>query len=176
MPWWPFGKERRVRCPDGTYRYVYKDAERAFPLIAREWEKKAKAAADTLNQIKLEVGVEMASRIQGLLFQLDKHNASVQQKCCAVYVVYKVDPCGKDVWLEREILSILEQESFLRRLDAIIEHIREAVTSGVSPDSAIVQVDQLVRNLQIPEATLERKAAFERVPEIAWEWAQEPEH
>ena len=174
MAWWPFGRERRIRCPDGSYRYVFKNPHHAFPLIAQEWITKATASADTLNQLKGEVSGEIASRIGGLLFQLDSKNASVQQKCCATYVVYKVDPCGKDAWLEQEVKQILAEESFLRRLDAIVEQIRAAIDGDLPAMEILQRLDAFSRILQLSDSDLRRIEIFRNAPQLAKEWTKEP--
>jgi len=123
-------KIKRVKCPDGTTRYVYKDLDDAFRLELKDWSAAFKAQLNSLKLQELETSLEFQKQVSGLLMELDEVNRSLQFHFRALYSAYMNNPCELDKWYAEEVQRLVQTECKLR-LDKIRDSM-EFIRSGLA--------------------------------------------
>src|SRR5205823_10771214 len=110
-------KLRRHRCPDGTYRYVYRNVNYILPLVAGEWQADSKVAVEALKSLHAAVDAGVQTHLRGLFIQLDEANRSMLAKLRMTYAVYASNPCGLPVdWLDARTRGVMAEETTFRTL------------------------------------------------------------
>jgi hypothetical protein len=129
--WLPFSKQRTVRCPDGTTRYVYKNPDDAFPLFAHDFKARADAAVKAVEGLDAQLGLDFTDQISGFLVKCDTASNSVQLLFRNAYeIFYRTNPC--DGWhiLVEETRAIISQEHQHRQALIEVERIRAVANAG----------------------------------------------
>lgn len=116
-----FGKTYKHKCSDGSIKIVYKDVDDAFPLFLPGWEGKISGNVKGLGNTDAGLSSEYATKIQGLLYNLDELNQTLMMNFRGAYVSYQTDPCKYDDHLQRQIQNILDEQTRLKRLKIKIE-------------------------------------------------------
>lgn len=75
---WFRRRQRKVRCPDGSHKFVFRNPADAFPLAIRELNVKTDAALKGLHQLEASASTEVKQQLQAVLFQLGADNQSTQ--------------------------------------------------------------------------------------------------
>jgi hypothetical protein len=163
---------RRVKCPDGTDRYVLRDIDRVFPLFAPDWARQAKAAAAALNGLTASVEASVKTHVQGLFFQLDEANRSLHLKLRMAYITFATNPCSLDAkWLDNRTRELMDEESAFRRLMIEIQRLQALAASGVSGDVLSAEIKKALRVSQ-PIERQQIADAFKNVPKAIDEWQE----
>ena len=119
MGW--FGKTYKHKCPDGSIKIVYKNIDDAFPLFLPGWEGKISGNVKGLENVNIGAKSGYATKIQGLLYNLDELNESLMMQFRGAYVTYQTDPCKNEDFLHRQIQNILDEQTRLKTLKIKIE-------------------------------------------------------
>ena len=171
--WWPFGKIKKIKCPDGTERLVYKDPEDAFPFFAKDWSTKFDSMLKATQEIQGKLGASCESNINGFFTQLDQANRSIQIHFRAIYVLYTVNPCANDKLLVDEIKKAIDNESIMRRMQYEIDFINGLLVNNAPPDSVILAIKSSSQKLSRPLLEQKASAAFEKAQEDVASWEGE---
>jgi hypothetical protein len=128
----PLIKTYTVRCPDGSFRTVYKHVNDAFPLFLQGFHGKAQTSLNELKGASATLNAEYQSKVDGLLFSLDDFNQSLMMNYRATYVTYQADPCANLGYLKRQMERLVDQQNWLTTLRAKIRTLVEL--AKVQPD------------------------------------------
>ena len=131
---WLFWKIRKIKCPDGSFRYVYRNIDDVFPLYAKDWKARFDLAIKGLQTLEGALGGELAHKLSGLFFMLNDSNASLQFQCRAAYGTYLVNPCAKDDWLFQRMNEIICLEGSGYKVLDEIHKIEKLYRDGASPE------------------------------------------
>jgi hypothetical protein len=114
-------KRFKRKCPDGTIHWVYRNINDAFPLIVADVDTSFNGKVNVDGVAQTELGTKYASKIKGLLFELDSANQNIMIEFRAVYSVYQSEPCGNAKFFSTKIAEIIEDHKNLRQLKTKIE-------------------------------------------------------
>jgi len=114
-------KRFKRKCPDGTIHWVYRDINDAFPLIVADVDASVNGKVNVDGVAQTELGAKYATKIKGLLFELDSANQNIMIEFRAVYSVYQGEPCGNAKFYSSKIAEIIEDHKNLRQLKTKIE-------------------------------------------------------
>jgi hypothetical protein len=173
---WGFWTTRTVDCPDGSVKEVFRNPDRAFPLIAKDWSARFKAAVKALEGVQGSLGVELKSQVAGVFFLLTKTNGTMQMKLHAIYVVYMGDPCKWDDWMKGEVQKVIDTESDLRKIELAIERLRSSPPTSLQTSGDQVRriVEELTESVSGSEFQEEIVEAFEAADKDAKSWSENP--
>ncbi len=122
---WPWSKTYKHTCQDGSVKTIYKTVDYAFPLFIPGWEARIEGGTNAFGEVEARLEAQYASKIQGLLINLDKANRNLVLSFRVVYVVYQGDPCSHSDFLTRHVSKILEEENKLNRLQIQIQGLMD---------------------------------------------------
>lgn len=169
---WPFGKIRKIRCPDGSEKYVFRDPDDAFPLYAKDWSARLEATVKALTKLQGGLVLNLKKNIEGFFFELDEANRSMQSKLRAIYVIFLTAPCKLDRWLIQQIQNVIEEEGKIRirRIEIEIEKIRSLKSRGLNKKRITQAVTEALTRLSRSEIEVETSDAFKRVKKNTKAW------
>jgi len=170
---WPFSKTRKIRCPDGSERIVFKSADDAFPLFARDWSANLKATTETLRELEASLDLELQQHIAGFIFQIDEVNRTMQLKFRAVYIVYLNDPCGQLGWLRQRVKEIIEDESMLRRIRMETAKIKCLIALGLDKQAIRQAIEEAVARLSKSDLEEEIFSEIQKAKKNTSAWMEE---
>jgi hypothetical protein len=141
-------KQYKVKCCDGSTKYVHHDVSDAFPLELRESDKKTKARLEVMEQVSGEIEQSHADRIRAGLFSITTTNDTMMLNFRAVYTVYKADPCGQSGYFATETKGLIDEHrrsaDLLMRLDVLLNMAQ----IGTKPSVEIVgQILRIIATL-----------------------------
>lgn len=165
-------KQYKVKCCDGSTKYVHYDVNDAFPLELRESDKRSRARVDVMQQVSGELERSYADRIRAGLFSLSKTNDTMMVNFRAVYTVYQSDPCGQTAYLATETKKVIDEHrrsnDMLMRLDVLLNMAQ----LGSKPSAEIVgQILNIITELPGFTAA-EARTAIAANREAAQMWLQ----
>lgn len=117
------GKKRKIRCPDKSVVWVYKDVEDLYPI--KQTEKKSKGNIDIkgLEKVSVAVGKEYAEAIKGVLFKISERNASLILLLRGAYTIFEADPCGQKVAHAERTSQILRDQAKISEIEIRLQAI-----------------------------------------------------
>ena len=120
----------RVDCADGP-RFILRKPEKAFSIVAVEWDVRIKAVSEAFAGAKASTNLETAKRLRSIVESLDKNYAELQAHYHAVYLNYCANPCDKEAFesLSKANSEIRRNEFKLRLLENNAEHLIKSVQS-----------------------------------------------
>ena len=127
-------KTREHQCSDGP-RTVYKNVDDAFRTEAREWSADGSAAAQALEQIKVELRGRFQSELKQLASGIDEANRSLRESFRSVYLVFTADPCNQSNYLATEMKLIREREYRLRAASIVLSRVRDLKAAGADDET-----------------------------------------
>lgn len=107
----------KVDCPDGP-RFILKKPERAFSIIAADWNARIKAILKAFKLAEANVEVEVAKRFKGLIENLGRNYAELQAHYQAAYLHFAGNPCSKEA---SQVLAKANDE--IRRMEFKLREI-----------------------------------------------------
>ena len=168
---WPFAKTRKIKCPDGSERIIFKNPDDAFPLYIKDWSARFKATVKALTEVQGSLSSEFKRQIGGFFFELDSSNLSMQSKFSAAYKTYLAsDPCKADGWLRKRIREIMEEESTLRRLEFEIKKMESLGNQGLNEQAIEQAMAEALNRLSKSEIEEETSNAFKEVEKNISGW------
>ncbi len=117
-------------CPDGTVHWIYKNINDAFPLIVADKASSVNSKVNVEGVAETELGVKYATKIKGMLFELDSANQNIMLEFRAVYSVYQGEPCGNAKFYSTKIAEIIGDHKNLRQLKTKIEGLVSILSSN----------------------------------------------
>jgi hypothetical protein len=131
-------KHHKVKCPDGSPRFVPYDFDDAFPLELREADRRTRVRIEVMDQVSAELEQSHAERIREGLFRISSTNDTMMMKLRALYSVYTNDPCGQSGYYAAEISKLVDDHrrssDLLMHLDTLLNMAR----LGSKPNLEIV--------------------------------------
>lgn len=106
----------KVDCPDGP-RFILRRPERAFFIIASDWDVRIKAIAKALESI--EPSLEIDKKFTSIAENLGKNFSGLQAHYQAAYLNFATNPCAKEAadFLENANEEIRRKEYNLREIE-----------------------------------------------------------
>lgn len=127
-------KIKRVDCPDGTFRFVYKSLDYAFKIELQDWSAGVDTQLKNLQLQTLEARLELQKHISGLLIEFDEINRSLYVDFRGLYSAYTNNPCDLDKWYAEEVRKLVKTE-FKLRLKKIEQSAKLIEKELASPDN-----------------------------------------
>ncbi len=116
-----WSKRFKRECPDGTTHWIYKNINDAFPLIVADVDASLNSKVNVDGVAQTELGAKYATKIKGLLFELDSANQNIMIEFRAIYSVYQGEPCGNAKFYSTKIAEIIADHKNLKQLKTKIE-------------------------------------------------------
>ena len=130
-----FFKRFKRKCPDGTVHWVYRNIDDAFPLFVSDKDTSLDSKINIDGIANGEVGAKYASRVKGLLFEMDSANRNIMIDFRGVYSVYQAEPCGNGKFFRVKVSEIIEDHKNLIQLKTKIEGLVSVlIANTVSED------------------------------------------
>ncbi|GAA3458480.1 hypothetical protein ACFFSW_04470 [Saccharothrix longispora] len=121
----PWSKRYKVKCRDGSVKYVHRDVDDAFPLELRESGKRTAAGLDVLQQVSGNLERSHVEQIKAALFSLNQANDTMMVNFRALYTVYQTDPCANAGYLAAGTQALMAEhqrtKDLVIRLDALLK-------------------------------------------------------
>lgn len=168
---WPFSKIRKIKCPDGRERYVFKNLDDVFPLAATDWSARGEATVQALRECRAGLSGSFERYIQGFFAQLDEANRSLQFDFRAIYAAYITAPCEQrqDSWLRQRTREVIEREGeFRKKLLEIIDRV-ESFRQGALDEQTLKQA---LADILKPEIEKQMSRAFQEVEKNTSAWME----
>ncbi len=128
----------------------------AIPLSVRDREGGVAAAISAKELATAKVNAKHASKIKGLLFDLDELNQSLMMDFRIVYVAYMTDPCGNAGLLNRQVETTLREKARFQMIRLQIRALIELATTHPGNHEGIMdafqKIVQQVGGSSIPDA------------------------
>ena len=137
---WPFSKTYKHKCPDGTTKIVYKNINDAFPLFIPGWEGKATNNAKAIEGVSVSMDAEYATKIQGLLYDLNEWNQSLMMTFRSAYAHFQSDPCSNNAFFQRQVEKIIDDQHRLTTLDVQIKGLVRLVELNPNNPEHFLQI------------------------------------
>jgi len=120
-----FGSDyKEVSCSDGP-RYILKKPQKAFSIIAPNWDFRIKSLLTFYTNMEQSVDVGLKREIQTLIKDLSENYAALQAHYQAVYIAYCANPCSKEAekTCQDAMAEIRDKEYRLRELEVKSEKL-----------------------------------------------------
>ena len=144
--WTLFPRYRTVRCPDGSKRYVYKNADDIFPIAKRDYNASLSSMIDPALAGGLDVSADLKQNIHNFLVTVDEDVKGLIISFRFAYAVYHSDPCNKSDYLQAKVDEITSKyytfRSTIRLLELMIRFTIGADTQ--LPNQLRDQCNQLI--------------------------------
>lgn len=113
---WPWSRQIKVRCKDGSIRYYYKDVDDIYPLESKDHTRQIEMAANSATQLEARVNTSSSTHLAGIFVVFDKANQNFILELRAAYGTYQDNPCSMDKWHKLRTEEIIESQKELRTL------------------------------------------------------------
>lgn len=84
----------KIECADRP-RFILRKPEKAFSIVAPDWDARIKAVLKTFQGAEVELGGALRKRVKATARDLDRNYAKLQAHYQAAYLQFASDPCGK---------------------------------------------------------------------------------
>lgn len=164
-----FSKKQKIRCPDGTTYYIYKNINDIFPLSVSETSAKFDAQGAAGEGMNGKLAGEVISQIRGMMFHIDESNSALIMEQRAAYSVFAGNPCAKHAWYDQQIEDIsfrrsnlMQQKLFLSSIIALanspnaqktdLANLLGKIADRLSPEAAaIVTVSEMDKSEEVAQ-------------------------
>jgi hypothetical protein len=134
-----FFKRIKYKCPDGTFRIVYRNVNDAIPLFIKGFDIKGGGDAKLMDQANFKLKAEYKDKIQGLLYNLDDRNNNLIFEFRNAYMVYQSHPCGKIDFFQEQVEKLNRDYHFRSTLKIQIDGLI-TLAEGNSNHDKIMEV------------------------------------
>ena len=110
------GEREKVKCAGGRVVFVYRDLDKAFPLVVMGTDTKAGGKAKATEYVDGNIEGHHKKKIEALLIELNQQNSSLMADFRTTYAVYASDPCNNAEFLKRNIENIRAKRDHLEAL------------------------------------------------------------
>jgi hypothetical protein len=146
-----FLRRRKIRCPDGTVKWVYHRVDDAFPLFIPGWSGNLDAQLKVLADMPAQAKAAYETKIQGVLFGLDARNQSLMMQFRGAYIAYSNDPCPGSAFFLRQVEKLLDEQRELAMLLMKTQALLELAKEGpANHDQVMVVFRDLVGRIGGP--------------------------
>lgn len=128
--WTPFPRYRTVRCPDGSEKYVYKNADDVFPIVKRYYNASLSSMIDSTLAEGLDVSAGLKQNIHNFLATVDEDVKALVISFPFAYAVYYSDPCNKSDYLESKVDEITSRYYSFRSRARLLEMLLRLISSA----------------------------------------------
>lgn len=150
-------KQRRVLCPDGTTKYVYKDVNRAMPIYVTAFDAKLFSRLGSEIQDDLTIGGEYKTKIHDLLNNRNEQFASLIHEFRILYNVFSADPCSYSDYFLDGVKRILATHHLLKvqssHIRAYIDLVRTQPDDAALLTRSYYQLQREMLNFDSQEIT-----------------------
>lgn len=133
-------KTRKVKCPDGTTRFVYEDLDDACPLYIPSYKADVASDLKATSEINGNVSVKYAREIDNVLYGLNEQNQSLMMSFRTVYLTYKSNPCGNDEFFHRGIEGLLDDQ---KKISLLKVKVNALITLARAPNTDEVRLNMI---------------------------------
>ncbi len=145
------GEYKEVHCPNGNIVFILKDPNKAFLVRGNEYKIILNATVNSLNEIKLHLGIEHNDEIDKLISEIDDKSKDLEINYAACYREFFSSPCDSYA-LERLRNcdnSVRDSTNLLRTINVITETCLELSKQGKNCDLnyIISQISQILEKL-----------------------------
>lgn len=137
---WLYPKTYKYKCPDGTTKIVYRNIDDAFPLFIPGWEGKVKNNVKAIESISVSMDADYATKIQGLLYDLNEFNQSLVMNFRTIYAYFQSDPCSNNNFFQRQIEKIVDEQHKLTNLNVQIQGLIHLVELNPNNPEQFLQI------------------------------------
>jgi hypothetical protein len=109
------------KCPDGKKHTLYRNIDEALPLYITDYEGQVKTKVNVAEKVNTEVDGKFASKVSGLLYDLDSSNRNIMISFRGIYLVYKSEPCSSFELFKTQMQQIIEDHKNLKILETRIK-------------------------------------------------------
>ena len=122
-----FFKTYTRKCPDGTKHTLYRNIEDAFPLYITDNVGQLTAGLNIADSADANIGGNFASKVSGLLYDLDWSNRNIMFEFRSIYSVYQAEPCSNSEFFRTQIKQIVEDHKNLKLLEIKIKGLIDII-------------------------------------------------
>ena len=150
-----FTKTRKVKCPDGTERFVYNNLNDVFPLSVSENSSKINTDLKVPETVDAKFAAEISQAIKSLMFTIDENNGSLVLEQRGAYSVYAANPCEGYERYSRHIEDLSHRRQRLQEQQRLLGALMALAQSPkANPNELIGLLRQLVDKLPPEGAAL----------------------
>ena len=170
---WPFFKTYKVKCPDGKTYYVYRDINDVLPLSLNELETNIKAKTAVIEEIDAELDARYASKIKGLLYDLNSSYSNIMIDSRNAYLVYKSEPCSSYVEFRKQIAQITDDHKNLKILETRIRGLIDlARLDNITETEFLSSYRQIISQFDKYLPLESPKGKIEEAIELSQDWQE----
>jgi len=158
----------RFDCPDGP-KLVLKKPEKAFSVVAPDWEVRIKAIAEAFGKAQVDLGAELKKKFKTISDSIGERYVELQMHYLAAYLEFATNPCGRQAnrnltkanrdiramelrlrWIEVETERLMRQRTTLLargtryERPSMIGRRRKAVRMFMKPTNYTQRIERLV--------------------------------
>lgn len=129
---------RKVRCPDGTVKYVYRHVDDAFPLELTTSSTQLKANLDAAQELTAGIESSYSTTIQGMLYSISQKNESLMMSLRALYVLFQGDPCANAALFNENVVQLVKEQSRLNDVSTRLHALATLLQGNQAPSETIL--------------------------------------
>lgn len=150
-----FSKTRKVKCPDGTERFVYNNINDVFPLSVSEKSSKFDANLKVPETVDAKFASEISQAIKSLMFTIDENNGSLILEQRGAYSVYAAHPCEGYERYSRQIEDLSHRRQRLQEQQRLLGALMALAQSPKADQNELIGLlRQLVDKLPPEDAAM----------------------
>jgi hypothetical protein len=113
---------------------VYRNVEDVYPLSIKEWQASLSGGAGAssmpgLGKIASQLKAGYATKVKGLLFEIDEHTKAIMINFRGVYLAFQTDPCSNQAFFLRHVEKIVSEEQQISRWQVQVRALIELARS-----------------------------------------------
>ena len=170
---WPWSKTYTHKCPDGGIIIIHKNIEYALPLAIKDVNSSINTDIKAKGQAVAKLKAEYASKVTGLLYNIDEQNKSLLLSFRLSYLAFQSNPCDDKGFLKRQAELLTEGQQRLIELKMKISGlITLAETFPSEPDKILPVYNDILTQMSGINVTEAVKLALKENRESAKKWIQ----
>lgn len=119
-----------VKCPDKTRLTVHKDIKTAVPLYIPSLEVGAAVTVADLAGDNVNIGADLKTGVEGVLFQVSELSESVMTNFWRVYATFQANPCRNSDFLKRKVDEMTSETDRLTALRLELKGLIDLATAN----------------------------------------------
>lgn len=164
--------KHKVKCPDGSVRYVYRNIDKAFPMFLGDIKNEISAGIKNKEFGSANATKKYNSDIRSILIQIDETNQSMMLNFRVAYIGFESNPCQNSEKFNADLDEIRRcgqhNHELKVKVNAIIRYLELGGNHSKEIETILCEISASYPQIALPSAAaLEMREAEKNAGEMA---------